>query len=207
MTTTSTNFRADCIAQLFVDGHQDPTEACDAIIMHNIYRANHNAAPLGIPSAALCQGAQDWADGEAEANANSIGHPFMEHSWAHERPGLGENMAWSSAWTLTLSEATTMWQSEDAYWNFDNHQNCDLNGICPSCIFGPNPTAHSDCFHFTQIVWKATTSVCVAKAVNAQGTFVVARYEPGGNFVSQITTQVDGFGPLDGNYVGTPHQP
>ena len=52
---------------------------------------------------------------------------------------------------------------------------------------------------------KATTSVCVAKAVNAQGTFVVARYEPGGNFVNMMTTQVDGAGPLDGNYVGTPH--
>ena len=96
--------------------------ACDAIILHNTYRANHNAAPFGIPSAALCQGAQDWADGEAEANENSIGIPSMEHSLPSERPGEGENMAWSSAQSLTLSEATTMWQAEDAYWDFDNHQ-------------------------------------------------------------------------------------
>merc|ERR1712210_73323 len=79
-TTAPSTFRADCIAQLTSDGHQDPTEACDAIILHNTYRANHNAAPFGIPSAALCQGAQDWADGEAEANENSIGMPSMEHS-------------------------------------------------------------------------------------------------------------------------------
>jgi len=189
------------------DGHQDPTEACDAIILHNTYRANHNAAPFGIPSAALCQGAQDWADGEAEANENSIGMPSMEHSLPSERPGEGENMAWSSAGTLTLSEATTMWQAEDAYWDFNNHQNCDAQGNCPSCIFGPNPGGFADCGHFTQNVWKATTSVCVAKAINDQGTFVVARYEPGGNFLSQFTTQVDGAGPLDGNYVGTPHSP
>ena len=89
--------------------------------MHNIYRANHNAAPFGIPSASLCQGAQDWVDGQAEANENNI-VPFMQHSDNFVRPGVGENMAWSSAWTLTLSEATTMWQSEDAYWDFSNHQ-------------------------------------------------------------------------------------
>jgi hypothetical protein len=188
------------------DGHQDPEEACDAVIMHNTYRANHNAAPFGIPSAALCEGAQEWADGEAEANENSIGMPSMEHSPSTERPGVGENMAWSSSEFLTLSEATTMWQAEDAYWDFNNHQNCDSNtGSCPSCIFGPNPGGFGDCGHFTQNVWKATTSVCVAKAVNAPGTFVVARYEPGGNMLGQFETQVDSAGPLDGNYVGTPH--
>ena len=92
--------------------------------MHNIYRANHNAPPFGIPSAALCEGAQDWADGEAEANENLLPGtlPVMEHSDNSERPGVGENMAWSSAGTLTLSEATTMWQAEDAYWDFANHQ-------------------------------------------------------------------------------------
>merc|ERR1712127_855210 len=71
-TTAASTFRADCIAQLTSDSHQDPTEACDAVIMHNTYRANHNAAPFGIPSAALCEGAQEWADGEAEANENLI---------------------------------------------------------------------------------------------------------------------------------------
>ena len=90
--------------------------------MHNTYRANHNAAPFGIPSASLCEGAQEWADGEAEANENAIGMPSMEHSLSTERPGVGENMAWSSSEFLTLSEATTMWQAEDAYWNFANHQ-------------------------------------------------------------------------------------
>merc|ERR1712127_1121881 len=206
-TTAASTFRADCIAQLTTDSHQDPEEACDAVIMHNTYRANHNADPFGIPSAALCEGAQDWADGEAEANENLLpgGMPTMEHSDNSERPGVGENMAWSSSGSLTLSEATTMWQSEDAYWDFNNHQNCDSNTMsCPSCAFGPNPGGFGDCGHFTQNVWKATTSVCVAKAVNAQGTFVVARYEPGGNFVNMMTTQVDGAGPLDGNYVGTP---
>jgi hypothetical protein len=90
--------------------------------MHNTYRANHNAAPFGIPSAALCDGAQEWADSEALANENSIGMPSMVHSDNSDRPGVGENMAWSSAGTLTLSEATTMWQAEDAYWDFTNHQ-------------------------------------------------------------------------------------
>ena len=95
--------------------------ACDAIILHNTYRANHNAQPFGIPSAALCQGAQDWADSEAAANA--AGHTGMTHSTSEQRPGEGENMAWSSATSgFSLSDATTLWQAEDAYWNFDNHQ-------------------------------------------------------------------------------------
>jgi len=209
-TTGGSTLRADCITQLTADGHNDPTEACDAVIMHNTYRANHNAYPFVIPSAALCAGAQAWADSEAAANENGIGNPSMMHSESDDRPGEGENMAWSSSGALTLSEATTMWQSEDAYWDFTNHQNCAIeNGAanCPSCIHGPNPGGFGDCGHFTQNVWKATTSVCVAKAVNSAGTFVVARYEPGGNFMSQFTTQVDGGGPLDGNYVGTVHVP
>jgi len=209
-TTGGSTLRADCITQLTADGHNDPTEACDAVIMHNTYRANHNADPFVIPSAALCAGAQAWADSEAAGNEFGIGNPSMTHSESADRPGEGENMAWSSAGTLTLSEATTMWQSEDAYWDFTNHQNCIIenNSVnCPSCIHGPNPGGFGDCGHFTQNVWKATTSVCVAKAVNSAGTFVVARYEPGGNFVSQMTTQIDGGGPLDGNYVGTVHVP
>ncbi|CAG5110327.1 Oidioi.mRNA.OKI2018_I69.chr2.g4739.t1.cds [Oikopleura dioica] len=192
--------------ELTSDGHADPAEACDAIILHNTYRANHNAAPFGIPSAALCQGAQAWADSEAAANAG--GHTGMTHSAISDRPGEGENMAWSSATSgFTLSAATTLWQAEDAYWNFDDHQECTMSPLsCPSCDFGPNPNSFGDCGHFTQNVWKATTSVCVAKAVNSEGTYIVARYEPGGNIMGQFVAQVDSAGPLDGVYVGEPHQ-
>ncbi|CBY12902.1 unnamed protein product [Oikopleura dioica] len=168
---------------------------CDAIILLNTYRANHNADPFVIPSAALCAGAQAWADSEAANNENGLpgSTPSMMHSAGDDRPGEGENIAWSSAGTLTLSEATTMWQSEDAYWDFTNHKNLLIN--------------------FKQKLIKATTSVCVAKAVNGAGTFVVARYEPGGTwwksgiYMNSMTTQIDGGGPLDGNYVGTVHVP
>jgi len=194
---------------LTIDQHQDPEEACDAIILHNTYRANHNADPFGIPSKALCDGAQAWADSEAQALENSTGQPPMTHSLSSDRPGEGENLAWmysSNGNTMTLSRATTLWQAEDAYWDFSNHQNCP-NGACPSCVFGPNPGSFGDCGHFTQNVWKATTTVCVAKAVNSAGTFIVARYHPAGNMNigTEMVNQVDGAGPLNGVYVGTPH--
>jgi len=216
-TTEGSPFRAECILQLTTDSHNDPTEACDAIILLNTYRANHNADPFVIPSAALCAGAQAWADSEAANNENGLpgSTPSMMHSAGDDRPGEGENIAWSSAGTLTLSEATTMWQSEDAYWDFTNHKDCMTavgTTTCPSCIHGPNPGGF-DCGRFAQNVWKATTSVCVAKAVNGAGTFVVARYEPGGTwwksgiYMNSMTTQIDGGGPLDGNYVGTVHVP
>lgn len=104
--------------------------------MHNTYRANHNADPFVIPSAALCAGAQAWADSEAAANENGIpgSSPSMMHSESDDRPGEGENMAWSSSGALTLSEATTMWQSEDAYWDFTNHQ---VRLISPYLCEGP----------------------------------------------------------------------
>ena len=88
---------------------------------------------------------------------------------------------------------------------------------CKSCIFGPNPLSF-ECGHFTQNVWKviktkiipeinkfkATTSVCIAKSENSQGTYIVARYNPPGNIIGYYTGEHGFEGPLDGNYIGEP---
>ncbi|CAG5110326.1 Oidioi.mRNA.OKI2018_I69.chr2.g4738.t1.cds [Oikopleura dioica] len=201
----STFTRAQCITQLTADNHAVPEEACDAIILLNSYRANHNAPALGIPSASLCQGAQNYADSQAQSIFNAAGDG-MAHSANTVRPGIGENLAWQSTSDYTLSAGTTAWQSEDAYWNFDDHADCNGDPIqCPACVFGKNPGSFLDCGHFTQNVWKATTTFCPAKATNAHGTVIVGWYEPTGNFAGEFMEQVDGQGPLNGVFVGTPH--
>ena len=97
--------------------------ACDAIILHNTYRANHNADPFVIPTKELCDHAQEWADTQADANLPT--HTGMTHATSAERPGEGENMAWHSmtgVYAWDMSDATKAWQEEDAWWDFDNFQ-------------------------------------------------------------------------------------
>ena len=115
--------------------------------------------------------------------------------------GLGENMAWSSVSSgYSMSDGTKAWQSEDVYYDFSNHQECTA-GSCPSCSKGPNKSWY-DCGHFTQNIWKSTKFVCVAKATNEAGTFIVARYENGGNMQGAYLANVDGNGPKNGQFVG-----
>jgi hypothetical protein len=47
----------------------------------------------------------------------------MTHATSAERPGEGENMAWHSmvgVYAWDMSDATTAWQEEDAWWDFHN---------------------------------------------------------------------------------------
>merc|ERR1719223_1397832 len=117
------------------------------------------------------------------------------------------NMAWHSltgAYAWDMSDATKAWQEEDAWWDFDNFKECTMDPYeCQSCIFGPNPLSF-ECGHFTQNVWKATTSVCIAKSENSQGTYIVARYNPPGNIIGYYAGEHGFEGPLDGNYIGEP---
>lgn len=88
--------------------------------MHNTYRANHNAPAFTIPSATLCQGAQEWAD--AQADAITGGQDGMNH--ATNLQNIGENLGWlpSGDFEYSMSEATQSWQEEDAFWDLSNHQ-------------------------------------------------------------------------------------
>ncbi len=46
--------------------------------------------------------------------------------------------------------------------------------------------------HFTQVVWKSTTSFCIAYATTADGqdTYVVAQYTPPGNYIGDFLKNV-----------------
>ncbi|CAG5109543.1 Oidioi.mRNA.OKI2018_I69.chr2.g4064.t1.cds [Oikopleura dioica] len=178
-------FKDDCVNSLSAY-HRNAVEACDALVLNNKYRQNHAANNFVVPSKTTCEGAQKWAQHLADKSL-AQGKPILEHSPSSERPGEGENIAWSSWGGSTMSSAVTMFQSEDVNWNFSS-ATCKKDKV-----YG----------HFTQNVWQSTTSACYAKAVNSLGTWTVGRYNPPGNYIGQEAKNVDSRGPLDGNYVGS----
>ncbi|CBY36094.1 unnamed protein product [Oikopleura dioica] len=163
-------FKDECVNSLS-SYHRNAVEACDALVLNNKYRKNHAASEFTVPSKSTCEGAQAWSQYLADKSL-AAGKPILEHSTGSERPGEGENLAWSSWSGSTMSNAVTNWQSEDVYWDFNNHADCfneDGKTKCPACKFGPNPGEFKDCGHFTANVWKNTGTACVAKASNSLG--------------------------------------
>lgn len=87
-------------------------------------------------------------------------------NWAHSGGPSGENLAEEYA---NVTDAVDGWGDERNKYNFNNGGFSEATG------------------HFTQLVWKATTSVgcgrmdCDGKGGSAQGWFVVCEYYPAGN--------------------------
>jgi len=132
---------------------------------HNRLRALHGCPPL------------TWSDEcyiEAKKQANACqarGSLFHDHlqgpSGRH-----GQNGYWCSAPGSTAEVATESWYDEitDPGYNFDK----------PGFTGGTG--------HFTQVVWKDTTSV--GMAVSEDGKFIFANYLPAGNFMGRFPENV-----------------
>jgi uncharacterized protein YkwD len=156
MTMCLLAFQLDSVAQSSnLDLNKDVQGALD---VHNAARAEVGVAPLTWDEA-LAE--------EAEAYAQELArrHRF-EH--ARNRNGHGENLYWYSASTSTpMSDASKSWYDEI---NLYRYRKC--------C--GPN---FSETGHYTQMVWHSTTAVGIGVAVSSKGeTYVVARYNPSGNW-------------------------
>jgi pathogenesis-related protein 1 len=94
--------------------------------------------------------------------------------------GLGENIA-AAAPSMTVARADQLWISEDSIYDYATN----------TC----NPTATiTECGHYTQIVWKTTTSVGCAivncttgwpfSGTGKDWTYAVCDYAPPGNIVT-----------------------
>ena len=68
---------------------------------------------------------------------------------------------------INILMANQMWHDEWVDWDFNTHE----------CVPG------RQCLHFTQQVWKDTRRVCYGAAKVGRRTYVVARYQPRGNFI------------------------
>jgi uncharacterized protein YkwD len=128
---------------------------------HNRARAKHCAAPLTW-SPRLASIAQKWAD------TLRARHCSFEHSGGT----TGENLAAGTIGALDPTSTVDYWYSEIKDYKFPNGGFSETTG------------------HFTQVVWKGTTSVgCGHSQCNGNDIWV-CEYDPAGNWEGQYRENV-----------------
>ncbi|MDD4964333.1 MAG: CAP domain-containing protein [Gallionella sp.] len=138
----------------------------EMVAAHNRWRAQ-----VGVPDIAysdmLEASAQEWAD-----NLKNTRQCRMQHSPGH----LGENLYWAGPWSngpkqdVSSTQVVNSWSSEKSDYNYADNR-CAEGKVCG---------------HYTQVVWKNTTSVGCAVAVCRDNSQVwVCQYKPAGNYVGQ----------------------
>ncbi|ODM91003.1 Golgi-associated plant pathogenesis-related protein 1 [Orchesella cincta] len=133
-----------------------------ALSAHNDYRKKHHVPKLEL-SDDLCQVAQAWADKIA-----------AEDKMQHSENGYGENVHWCSGKVDEGKAPVDHWYSEVKDYKFVG----DLD-------------YQRGTGHFTQVVWKETKELGIAKAQGKNGgTYVVANYNPSGNFIGKFGENV-----------------
>lgn len=143
------------------------------VAAHNRWRKAVGAPPL-VYSPGLAASAQAWADHLKQGN-----HCRMQHSKPDGR--YGENLFWASAleWSDGKLELQAIgpdtvvddWAGERADYNYENN----------SCAKGKT------CGHYTQLVWRTSTTVGCAVAVceDTREQVWVCQYQPPGNRVGE----------------------
>jgi hypothetical protein len=131
---------------------------------HNTYRASVGVPPL-VWSDELVYAAQVWA--------NSLSSDLQ---FAHD-PSVrnqGENLWMGTAGAFTLTQMVDDWGRERRYFK---------SGTFPDVSTTAN---WSDVGHYTQMVWKNTTSVGCFGRTGSDGYYrLVCRYSPAGNIIGQ----------------------
>ncbi|XP_043914400.1 uncharacterized protein LOC122790830 [Protopterus annectens] len=137
------------------DAKQFEQEVLEA---HNAYRKQHGAPPLHL-SHELCVSSQKWAN-----------HLLSLQAMQHSNSAHGENIwyKWSSCQKdVSGREVVDSWYSEIKDYNFKQ------------------PGFHNKTGHFTQVVWKDSTELGIAKATDGKGLVIaVAQYSPAGNITN-----------------------
>lgn len=154
--------------------HAEEINATAFIAIHNKWRAKVGITEKLSYSPALATTAQAWADNLKQANDCK-----MRHSKSDGR--YGENLYWASALTwpdgrkerlkVPAKQVVDSWASEKTDYDYaSNH--CATGKICG---------------HYTQIVWRATTTVGCGMAVceDTQEQVWVCQYQPAGNWLGK----------------------
>lgn len=139
----------------------------------NDFRAKHGVPPLTIDPQ-LVTAAKARAQVVSSYNALDENHQGAD-------PKLGENMYWGGSTSGPpgpATDATTDWYSEISGYDF------------AAAAAKPGATTG----HFTQLVWKATTTIGAARAAG-QGptyyeTYIVAEFSSAGNVTGQYAANV-----------------
>jgi pathogenesis-related protein 1 len=143
------------------------------VTAHNRWRKTVGAPPLTY-SAELAASAQKWATHLQRSNQCKMQHSKPDGQY-------GENLYWASAieWSdgkrelqqVTPQKVVDSWGSEHNDYDYKNN----------SCANGKM------CGHYTQVIWKTTTTVGCAIAVceDSLEQVWVCQYQPPGNWVGR----------------------
>lgn len=137
-----------------------------ALAAHNAERARVGVAPLQW-SPTIAAFAQEWADTLCRRAAQGAA------GLVHRQPNrYGENlymMSSSDGRVATPEEAVQSWNDERSAADATTHQ-CEPWYVCG---------------HWTQVVWRNTTSVGCAVATCGDASYWVCNYDPPGNYNHQ----------------------
>jgi len=130
----------------------------------------HNALRQEVQLPNLAWSAKLAADARAWAN-----HLAQIDKGEHDvsiRGKEGENLWWGTAGDFSTGQMVDFW---------GNEKNEFVYGTFPACKKTPSAMVG----HYTQIIWKNTTSVGCALATNGTTDYLVCRYGPAGNIIGQ----------------------
>ena len=126
---------------------------------HNKVRADVGVEPLQW-SDELARYAQQWADDLAVSGCS------MAHRKEHK---FGENLFQGTAGFYTTVDAAKAWETERKDY---------AGGVLTEANWRPAS-------HYTQMVWRDTTSLGCGQATCSQSVIVVCNYAPPGNHIGQ----------------------
>jgi pathogenesis-related protein 1 len=146
------------------EGEELEAFARELVDTHNDVRQTASPAPSPVLTDVT------WSESVAEIAQAWAERCVFEHSMAD---GLGENLAFIGGDTSTGTRVVQMWASEAADYDYGSN----------ACAPG------RQCGHYTQIVWRSSTSIgCGAAECTVDGfagVTTVCNYEPPGNFIGE----------------------
>jgi hypothetical protein len=119
--------------------------------------------------------ALSWSEGLARDALAWARHLATIDQGQHDpavRGKEGENIWWGTTGAFTFVQMVDFWGSEKKAFRYGVFPDCQTNR---SAVVG----------HYTQMVWKNTTSVGCALASNGRTDYLVCRYSPPGNVVGE----------------------
>ncbi len=133
------------------------------LAVHNATRAEVGVRPLKWDDR-LAADAEQWAHHLAQINV-------LQHWGSHGEPnnGEGENLWMGSRGAYSVEQMTGAWAGEKIAFRRARKWEDEFASVG----------------HYTQMVWRSTTAVGCAIAINVQFDFLVCRYAPQGNFIGR----------------------
>merc|ERR1712156_74607 len=140
---------------------------------HNHYREMHENTPNQSSDDVLCADAAAYAQKLADLGKLQHDSDELNSKWQGEN--LYMAMSWMPITNPGYDRAVDKWYAEIDDYDYSN------------------PTFTSGTGHFTQVIWKDSTEMCMAHAYSEdqKKVYIVARYKTRGNMWGQFGTKVN----------------